>query len=365
MGTLASASFLIPKFLGSFSESKSLFNKKLIVIQLSGGNDGLNTIVPYRNDIYYRSRPGIAIAKEKVLRLTDEVGLHPSLPGMRSLLDEGYLAILNSVGYPDPCKSHFRSMDIWQSGDTQKTHTGWLGRYLDNVNDNKKAVEIEEIASLALKGRTHSGFAFGKHDAHTEDHQARLAEYLALTKVPLQSHLHTILKQKKVFINSSDYPNTPLGNRMKLISSLISSRANSDVYYASHGSFDTHVNQPEHHSKLLAELDESISTFVRHMKRTKQFEDVMIVVFSEFGRRVMENDTKGTDHGAANNMFVISGGLKKPGMYNDMPDLADLDDGDIKHKIDFREVYATVLDKWLGADATSILGKAHTQHNFI
>jgi uncharacterized protein (DUF1501 family) len=165
--------------------------------------------------------------------------------------------------------------------------------------------------------------------------------------------------------NEAEYPDSQIGNHLKIVADQIKAEANTRIYYVSYGSFDTHVNQKEHQRHLLRELDEGLGAFVTDIDKLKKLQDVMVLVFSEFGRRVAENPLEGTDHGAANNVFVIGGALKKPGMYNELPDLGDLDDGDIKHTVDFREVYATVLNKWLDGNPNDILGEEYKQLSII
>jgi uncharacterized protein (DUF1501 family) len=339
LSSLAGASFLVPEFLSS-CVSQVGSNKKLVVIQLSGGNDGLNTIVPYRNDIYYRSRPHVSLAQNEILKLTGEAGLHPSLKNLKRIYEKGYVSIINSVGYPEPSRSHFRSMDIWHSGHTSgATGTGWLGRYMDcSCRAAGKAtgmcVEMDETISLALRGSRKEG----------------------QNKAGLVSDTNG---------RGGDYPDTQIGNSLKLVAQGINGGSGTKAYYLSHGSFDTHVNQKEHHAHLLEELDEALGAFVSDLDQQRQMEDVMVFMFSEFGRRVAENPLKGTDHGAANNVVLISGALKKAGMYNGLPDLAELDEGDIKHSIDFRQIYATVLERWLDADPQEVLGGTYEQLSMI
>ena len=360
-------------------------NKVVVVIQFSGGNDGLNTVIPITNDIYYKERPKIGIAKDKSVILTNEVGLNPALESFKGLYDDGSLAILNSVGYPNPDRSHFRSMDIWQSASDSNEYvsTGWLGRYLDaqckNCDKPTQALEIDDVLSLALKGNERSGLAFkdprrlysSSNERFYKDinasHQAseETVDYLYKTMSETLSSADYIFQQSKLHPSSETYPNTDLGKNLKTISSLILSDINTKVYYVSLGSFDTHVNQEAQQKRLFTELNDAIKAFTNDLKKNNRFQDVLMMTFSEFGRRVSQNGSNGTDHGTANNMFFISGGLKEKGMLNALPDLSDLNDGDLKHKIDFKNVYATVLNKWLGTDDKAILGKQYQYLNFV
>ncbi len=360
-------------------------NKVVVVIQFSGGNDGLNTVIPVRNDIYYRERPVIGIKKDKALLLTDETGLNPALEAFKGLYDDGSLAIMNSVGYPNPDRSHFRSMDIWQSAsDSDKyVSTGWLGRYLDaqckGCDKPTQAMELDDILSLALKGEENKGLAFndpkklyntsnGKFlkDINS-DHKngEETIDYLYKTMCETLSSADYIYQQSKVHPTLQTYPNSNLGKDLKTIASLIFSEINTKVYYVSLGSFDTHVAQENQQKRLFTELNDAVKAFTDDLKSNGRFNDVLMMTFSEFGRRVTQNASNGTDHGTANNMFFISGGLKEKGVLNAMPDLSDLNEGDLKHKVDFKNVYATVLNKWLGADDRMILGSKYSQLNFI
>ena len=369
-------------------------NKVMVILQLSGGNDGLNTVIPVRNDIYYRERPRLGIEKGSSLTLTDEVALHPALTALRELYDDGSLGVLNSVGYPNPDRSHFRSMDIWQTGSasTEYITTGWVGRYLDaqchGCDKPTYALEIDDVLSLALKGENSKAIAmkdpkrlFGTSNEKffrdvLKDHKpARLSQsggndgeetvdYLYKTMSETLSSANYIFQQSKLHPSSADYPKTELGNGLKTIASLIFSDINTKVYYISLGSFDTHVNQQVQQQRLFTELSDAVRAFTADLKKNNRFNDVLMFTFSEFGRRVSQNASGGTDHGTANNMFLIGGGLKQKGIINTMPDLNDLDEGDLKYNIDFKTVYATVLKNWLGADDTAILGRKYDHLGF-
>ncbi|MEJ0083593.1 MAG: DUF1501 domain-containing protein [Puia sp.] len=389
LGSLATGTMMLPKFLKAFEGQVQALNgqKVLVVLQLSGGNDGLNTVIPVRNDIYYRERPGLSISKEKSLLLNDEAGLHPSLTNLKSLYDDGSLAILNNVGYPNSDRSHFRSMDIWQtaSNSNEVLNTGWLGRYLDaecvNCSKPTQVLEIDDMLSLALSGEKMKGIAFRdpkrlydtsqdpffKEMLNTglqergEDPDSYLYKVMAETV----SGADYIFQQSKLRSSATVYPNSEIGKNLKTIASLISSDINTRVYYVSLGSFDTHVGQQAKQEKLFGDLNEAIKPFTDDLKSNHRFEDVLMISFSEFGRRVSENGSGGTDHGTANNMFLISGSLKNKGILNAMPDLSELTDGDLNQQVDFKSVYATVLNKWLQADDYKILGKKYDYLNFI
>lgn len=389
IGSLATASLMLPKFLKAF-EGQAMVppgNKVVVILQLSGGNDGLNTVIPIRNDIYYKSRPRLGIEKTKALSLTDEVGLHPGLTGFKELYDDGSLGIMNAVGYPNPDRSHFRSMDIWQTGSqsTDYLTTGWVGRYLDaqcsGCDKPTQAIEIDDVLSLAMKGEHIKGIAvkdprrlYGTSNEkffrdvlknHKDEAGDQPVDYLYKTMAETLSSADYIFKQSRLHPSSAEYPKTDLGNSLKTIASLIYSDINTKVYYVSLGSFDTHINQDAQQQRLFTEMNNAVSAFVKDLKSNNRFNDVMLFTFSEFGRRVEQNASGGTDHGTANNMFLISGGLKQKGLINPLPDLSDLQEGDLKYKVDFKNVYATVLNKWLNADDQKILGKQFEYLNFI
>ncbi len=388
-GSLATASLLLPRFLKAFEGAYTVppGNKVVVVLQLSGGNDGLNTVIPIRNDVYYKLRPQLGIAKEKALQLTDEVGLHPTLTGFKTLYDEGNLGIMNNVGYANPDRSHFRSMDIWHSASKSDEywHQGWVGRYLDaqcnGCDKPTQAIEIDDVLSLALKGKGNNGIAvkdprrlYGTSNEkffkevmkqhHQHEHEQPV-DYLYKTMAQTLSSADYIFKQSKLHPTSAAYPKTDLGNNLKTIASLIFSEINTKVYYVSLGSFDTHVGQDDRQSRLFKDMNDAVLAFTNDLKANNRFNDVLLFSFSEFGRRVAQNASNGTDHGTANNMFFVSGGLQQKGLINAMSDLSNLQDGDLKHSVDFKNVYATILNKWLAADDVAILGRKYDTMGFI
>ncbi|HSU29469.1 MAG TPA: DUF1501 domain-containing protein [Chitinophagaceae bacterium] len=389
IGSLATASMMMPKFLKAF-EGQAMVppgNRVMVILQLSGGNDGLNTVIPVRNDIYYRSRPKLGIEKTKALLLTDEVGIHPSLAGFKELFDDGSMGILNNVGYPNPDRSHFRSMDIWHTGSQSNEYltNGWVGRYLDaqcsGCDKPTQAIEIDDVLSLAMKGEHVKGIAvkdprrlYGTANEkffrdtlkeHKDEAGDQPVDYLYKTMAETLSSADYIFKQSQLHPSQAIYPTTDLGNSFKTIASLIFSDINTKVYYVSLGSFDTHINQEAQQTRLFTEMNDAVKAFVKDLKANNRFNDVMLFTFSEFGRRVEQNASGGTDHGTANNMFLVSGGLKQKGIINALPNLSDLDEGDLKYTVDFKNVYATMLKKWLDTDDKSILGKQYDHLGFI
>jgi len=386
---LASAAVMIPRFLKA-QENKvvSNTNKILIVIQLTGGNDGLNTVVPFENDFYYNARPQISIKKNEVLKLNNELGLNPNMQGFKNLFDDGKLCLINNVGYPEPDRSHFRSMDIWQTASNSNEYktTGWLGRYLDEQCNNcekpTQVLEIDDTLSLALKGKNVKGLAMKdpKRLYSTTldpfvnqlsmqhiigDHEHNNAEYLYKTLAETVSSASYIYQTSKIYKSAVTYPNHQFGKSMKTIAELITSGVNTNIYYVSLGSFDTHFNQQKRQSDLLQQLSETIKIFTDDLKISGKQDDVMMMTFSEFGRRVNENASLGTDHGTANQIFLIGNNLKKKGIYNEAPNLADLDEGDLKFSVDFKNVYSTILKKWLNTDDQIVLGNKSAYMDFL
>ena len=382
--SLVSASWMMPNFLrtaGAYDLQSANNGKVLVVIQFSGGNDGLNMVVPYENDLYYSNRPSIGIAARDVYRLTDEQGLHPSMMSLKYLYDEGHLSVINSVGYPNPNRSHFRSMDIWHSASNSDEYwqSGWIGRLLDAQCSDKcvhphAAIELEDTLGLALKGRKIKGLAItnpvsfynstcepfiralGNRNA-PNDSDERNISWLHKTLIEATTSAEYVFEKSKVYKTQVDYPKNEFANKLKTIARLIVANAETRVYYVSLSGFDTHVNQEGKHARLLEQYSTAIEAFTDDLRHNDRFQDTLIMTFSEFGRRVKQNAGRGTDHGTANNLFLISGALKKPGVYNAAPDLGDLKDGDLKYQVDFRRVYATMLDRWLEVDAEEVLGK--------
>ena len=382
---LASTLLLVPKFLHALDRGPGLAGlrdatgaRRLIVVQLSGGNDGLNTVIPYKNDLYYKARPTLGIKEsEGILTLDKDLGLHPALKGLKGLYDQGQLAVLNSVGYPNPDRSHFRSMDIWQtgSGADQIVSTGWLGRYLDsNCPDCQRpynALEIDDTLSLALKGNVRKGLALKNTDKLHQLNQNHLlakvskevapthydqVDYLYKTLAETASSADYLYEKSKIYKSTVAYPNSDFGKNLKTTAELINSGVESRVYYLALSGFDTHVRQHEQQQRLFTDLGDGLAALANDLRQHDQWNNTLVLVFSEFGRRVGQNASNGTDHGTANTVFVAGGALQKKGVINDAPDLVNLDQGDLRHQIDFRSIYATILKDWLGADDTAILG---------
>jgi len=385
---LTTTAVLIPGFLNAFEQQTVDFSgKRLVIVQLSGGNDGLNTLVPFRNDIYYSQRPRLGIKSEKLLKISDEVGFNPALTGFQKLIDQGRMGIYNAVGYPNPDRSHFRSMDIWHTASNadEYLNTGWIGRMLDaDCPGSEKpwyALEVDDTLSLAMKGNLKSGFAvkdpqklniivqdpFFKQlvNEYQEARKSGELSFLYKTLAETTSSAAYIYEKSKIHKSSFSYPQAQLGVELKQIAELIRSGIESKLFYTSISGFDTHVRQTDMHGRLLGVVGNSISTFADDLAEGGELENAVILVFSEFGRRVKQNAGNGTDHGTANNVYVIGGKLKQTGILNPMANLGDLENGDLKHQLDFRRVYATLLDNWIGFDHTKVLGRSYEKLGFV
>ena len=382
---IVTASAFTPGFLKALGKSTSSVQtsglkydgRRVVIVQLSGGNDGLNTVIPFGDDAYYRLRPELAVPPAEILKLNSHAGFNPVMSGFRSLYDSGEIAVINCVGYPNPDRSHFRSMDIWQTGSSSDVNlsTGWIGRYLDSeclscVNPYS-AIEVDTSLALALKGENRSGMAVkdpgklvigGGKDFHTELSEIRSANengelmFLYKTLADFTSSAHYIRTHSGDYRSGLEYPESEFGRDLRTIAELINSGAEASVYYVSLSGFDTHVGQKGRQERLLKELSDGLKIFADDLRSAGNYKDTLVMCFSEFGRRVAENASKGTDHGSGNCTFIIGGDLLKAGMLNDAPDLGDLNDGDIRHRVDFRSIYSTILRNQLKADDRQILG---------
>ena len=375
-GVITAGTLLIPSFLRAnmFSAKLLISKKRLVVIQLSGGNDGLNAVVPYGLDEYYQNRTVIGVAQKELLKIGDKFGFNPKLSGLNDLHEKGMLSIINSVGYPNPNRSHFRSMDIWHtaSDSNEYLQNGWLGNYLDNNCEHAyQGIEIGGSLSLAMKGVKHSGIALTNPQAfydtiHSDffnelgDPITENGELNYLYKVfgDTKDSAKYIYDQYKLRTNTTEYKGSRFGQKLKQIATLIKSDIQTPVFYTELGGFDTHVNQKPAQDRLFTQLNDGVSSFIADLEKDNLMKDTTVVIFSEFGRRLKENASRGTDHGAANVMFVIDTDLKPAAInsYNQI-DLTDLEKGDPKYKVDFRSVYQEVLTESLGVDAKKVLGK--------
>lgn len=371
---LLSAGLFLPQFLQASDGQHGFNGKRIIVIQLAGGNDGLNTLVPYQNDIYHKSRPTIGLSRDKLIVLNDELAWHHKMEPIREVYEQGYLTLINNVGYPNPNRSHFRSMDIWQSGSDSNQYlpTGWIGRYLDNHCSGAPhdAIALDESLPLALKGDVHKGLAFtdaahlvrqGQHPfvqhwSNTAASGQEEASYLRGVRVSTLQSIQYLEEKLGGFSWTGGFPMTDYGKQLQQVAQLISAGVESSFYYVSLSGFDTHAGQAWTHGRLLQHYAKGMDALYRYLQQHGEWKNTLVLTFSEFGRRVTENGSGGTDHGAANPLWLAGGGIRQPGIYNEGPDLSHLLDGDIRHTIDFRQVYATLLEEWLQVKATPILG---------
>lgn len=374
--SLASGWFLLPGFLKPLEKlGQNSTQKNLVVIQFSGGNDWLNTIVPFKNDLYYKNRKHIGLTKDKVTLLDKDLAINNQMLPLKEFFDSGEFAIVNSVGYPNPDRSHFRSMDIWQTGSSSSEvlQTGWLGRYLDNNCKNSyDAIEVDNYLSLALKGKNINGLAIKNvnelykeiktpyfNDLVDASNLKELNEdnqgYLYKTLIETHSSVNYVYENNKIFNNTASYPDTEIGKQLKNIANFINSGLTTKVYYVNLTGFDTHVGQVDKQNKLLATYAEAMNAFIKNLKALNKWDDTLVFTFSEFGRRVEENASAGTDHGTAGNVFLFGKNLKKKGIINQAPNLENLDNCDLKYSVDFRSIYKNILENWLNADANKII----------
>lgn len=376
---MASVGLMVPRIV----QASTLFGPRgngrcAVIIQLNGGNDWLNTAPPIGNDLYYKARPTLGLRPDTVIRITPEQGLHPELKGLGSLFDQGQLSIVNSVGYDSPVRSHFRSMDIWQSASDADRYlsTGWVGRTLDEMPGRMpyQALEFDESLSLVLKGTSTKGIALASPEAlysHAQKplvqalsadphrHQHPEVDYLYRTLAEVTSSADHIYSHHRIFRSHRSYPSGAFGRGMQTIAELIISGCGTLVYYISLDGFDTHSGQEGRQKRLLRVFDDAVAAFMADMKDNNRAHDVAVLTFSEFGRRVEQNASGGTDHGAAGNVLLMGGSLRRPGIVNSAPDLLNLDDGDIRHKVDFRRIYADLIGPWLGQRPEAVLGSGH------
>ena len=353
-------------------------NRVLVLVQLAGGNDGLNTLVPHGDDAYYKARPKIGIAADKVLKLDDHLGLHPEMADLHRLYKDGGLAIVPNVGYPNPNRSHFASMDIWETASPSNRigKTGWIGRYFDNeckgVPGAMLGLRLGEQQALTFVGERSRTATFANPtmlDPRAGGTVAKGLERLSAVESTgisaldfvqrtnnetraLAERIRSALRDDK---SQVDYPPFMLCRSLKLVAQMIAAEIPTRVVYVTHGGFDTHSAQVNRHAGLLQELSQALGLFQRDLKARGHLDRVLLLTFSEFGRRIDENRQSGTDHGTANVMFLLGGGVK-PGIHGTPPDLIHRDkQGDLIFKTDFRAVYAGVLRDWLHADPSRVL----------
>ncbi len=355
-------------------------NRAFVIVNLVGGNDGLNCVVPHGDPTYYRLRPSLAVPASEVLAIDAQTGLNPTMRGLKALYDRGMVAIVQGVGYPHPDHSHFRSSEIWQTAaPTTYEHTGWLGRYLDdaglpqsNLFNGVAIAQIlpEVLASghadvpavsnvreyrLRVDGtaRGRSAFAAVAGDAHLPFDSPYLGHVMAIEE-HAQRGSEELPHLIAGYTAKASYPATPLGRSLALAAQIVGSNLGTKVLYVQHGSFDTHVSQKATQDALLGEFSDAIAAFYADLAAHGNDRRVLTMTFSEFGRRIAENGNRGTDHGEASPLFLIGGGVKG-GLYGSAPDLSATSMGNVAFTTDFRRVYATVLERWLGRPSQPIL----------
>ena len=368
-GTFTGGSLLLPDFLYSFGSQNNLVigEQCVVFVQLNGRNDGLNTFIPFEDALYYDLRPKIALTKDEVLNAAKGMAFHTALKGFAHMQQNGDLSVIQNVGYPNPARSHFRSQEIWQTAPTNQEYLndGWLGRYLDlqcKEHQPTAGINIDSIDNLALKGENPNSITV--KDPNRFITKNKLENDSQLSNNPQLDFVRKIANsvvegsddiQKAITKSASSdvvYPKTGLSKNLEWIAKLIKGNLNSKIYYTSLGGFDTHDNQLAIHKNKLTELNDAVFNFYEDLKKAQLLQNVTIVVFSEFGRRVRDNG-KGTDHGTAAPMFII-GGNNQGKIIGRNPNLADLNQGDLKHDIDFRSVYASILKNKLDFDPTQI-----------
>ena len=351
----------------------------LVVVELSGGNDGLNTVVPFGDDTYHRVRPNLGIRERDVIRVADGLGFHPALVGFERLYKDGNMAVVHGCGYENPSLSHFSSMGFWHTGiPNGGEQLGWMGRLADGVYDHDAQgniiVNVGNRQSLAVQSRHHPPLVFNdpnalKRDANEAEHtvfetldRAKVTdnstlEFLSATAENAAGAGEVVRRAAASYRTTIDYGIGGLSGPLRRVASLIAAELPTRLYYVSYAgnSFDTHVHQADPHARLLAYTADAVRGFTEDLKRIGRADDVAVMMFTEFGRRVEENASLGTDHGTATPMFIVGTGVEG-GMYSRHPSLTDLDDGNLKMTTDFRRVYATMIEEWLGyADTASIL----------
>ena len=372
----------------------------LVIVQLSGGNDGLNTVIPYGDREYHAARPSLSLGEPgkaknggAALELDRDrgIGLHPNLTGLKELHDDGRLAVVAGVGYPNPNRSHFASMDIWQSGRPEGKGTGWLGRYVDaTCNGNPAAdvaVSVGRTAPLAMLGRTSRPIAFESADlfrwlgadagGQMEDEYQRMVRAGELKDVAPGSQESFLMRTALDAQVTSDriraavkkaplarYPGSALAKQLQTVAAMIRDGMKTRVYYVSMGGFDTHANQPNSHGNLMRQLGDAMLAFQNDLKAQGNDGRVMTMCFSEFGRRVRQNASNGTDHGTAGPVFVVGPNVN-PGLQGRYPSLTDLDGGDLKFTTDFRGVYQELLGKWMKAPTREVLGGTYQAPSIV
>jgi uncharacterized protein (DUF1501 family) len=355
-------------------------DRVLVLVNLQGGNDGLNTVVPYGMPEYYRYRPTLGIPQGDVLTINGQVGLNPQMKSLKAMYDKGMVAIVQGTGYPKPDHSHFRSTEIWQTAAPETyEHTGWLGRYLDTANLPKENLfnalavapvlpealiaahtDVPAIAAINAYGLSSDRNAANRAAFSTVARDTRepfASPYLAMVS-EIEDHAQRgseeLPKLVAGYKSAASYPATPIGRSLALAAQIIGSKTGTRILYVQHGSFDTHAAQKPTQDRLLAEFSDSVKAFYDDLAAHGDDKRTLTMTFSEFGRRVAENASRGTDHGEAAPVFLVGGGVKG-GLYGSHPSMETLDNGDVTFTTDFRSVYATVIEKWFGRPSSGVI----------
>ena len=367
--------------------------KNLVVVQLSGGNDALNTIIPYGDELYYDNRPFVNVPQDKVLPIDNYIGFNPSMAPLKNLYEKGNVAIINGIGYAEPNRSHFRAMDIWHTGETKSVGTeGWLGRAIRELDPRG-----ENVLTGVNFGRGLPRALFAKDvpvasvgDLNTyglfpdiEDDESRnialnafsqmyggigkdtIANFFSQTGMDAMKGADILRRAPKMYSSTVEYANTDISQSLKSIAQVMFADIGTRVFYAQHGSFDTHSGEIASHQKLWSELSIGLSDFMSDLKEHEKDKDTIIFLFSEFGRRIKDNGA-GTDHGSGGVAFVIGGDVKG-GLYGRYPSLNEKDqvEGDLAFNNDFRTTYSTIAEKWLGVDPESVSNGNFGMINFL
>jgi uncharacterized protein (DUF1501 family) len=365
----------------------------LVVLQLGGGNDGLNTVIPYADGAYFTARPRLAVNPEAALHLDDGLALHPAMGGIKALWDRGQVAIVQGAGYPSPNRSHFRAMEIWHTASTaEHERTGWLGRLLDATHHEQAALWraanvgssvppsfmaqqsfVPSVSSVPTYTLAMDPAARGQHARRTADwvrlyaEQAALGGALALvSRTGTQAYESTLDLQREAaaYQPLATYPTNALGSALRTCAQIVTSSLGTSIAYVTTGGFDTHAGQANTQQNLLQGVSDAVAAFYADLAARQMEGHVLTMMWTEFGRRVRENGSAGTDHGTATPVFLFGGGVRG-GIHGETPSLASLDQGDLKHTTDFRSVYATLLARWLQTDPRDVLQGSFPELGFL
>ena len=368
--------------------------KSLVIVQLAGGNDAMNTIVPYGDGLYYDWRKDVRIEQDQVLKINDYLGFNPALSSIKDLWDQNKVAVINGVGYPEPNRSHFRSVDIWNTAESVGIgNSGWLGRAIREIDPNAenpitgvnfgrglpralscKGVPVASVGDLEnycllpdIEGEQSRELAltafsqiYGSAMAHDT-----VSQFIGETGIQALKGADILRTAPQKYSSSIEYGNDPIGQSMRNIAQVLTADIGTRVFYTSHGSFDTHAAEMETHTKLWTETSNAIGDFMEDMKEHGLEDDVLVLLWSEFGRRIRDNSA-GTDHGSGG-VSLIVGGEVNGGLYGDYPSLKEKDhlQGDLQFNNDFRSIYSTIAERWLGVDPDVVSNGQFEQHSFI